>query len=65
MLKPLRPRIGRSSPVEAREREVGLRLDADGREHVHAACAGGGVVEESRLADSRLAADHQRSALAG
>jgi hypothetical protein len=42
--------------------EADLRLRLDGREtgHLHPAGLGDSVVEQRRLADSRLAAQHQR-----
>ena len=50
--------------VQSREGELGLRLDARGREHASAqgARTAARVVQQRRLPDPRFPADHQRSA---
>src|SRR5262249_61233412 len=51
--------------VEARERELGLGLDAERAQHAHAVRALLAVREERALAHARLAAHDEGSALPG
>jgi len=49
--------------VERGEWQLGFRLDAACRQHVHAARAVAGILEEGRLPDAGLAAQHEGAAL--
>lgn len=48
--------------MEARERQLGFRLDATRVQHPHPLCALLCEMKESALADARLAAQHECSA---
>ena len=56
------PQRGTQQLVQGGERQLGLGLDATGAEHVHVARAGARVLEQDRLADTRLAAQRERAA---
>ncbi len=51
--------------VQAGERKLRLRLDPGGPQHPQAGGVLGRVVEQGRLADAGLAAEHERRAGAG
>jgi hypothetical protein len=51
--------------VDPRERQLGLRLDADAGEHAHPLRAPNRVREQRRLADPRLAAEDEGAAARG
>ena len=61
-LEPVEQR--RTQLVQPRERELHLGLDADRVEHPAARRPLGHVLQQRRLADARLAAQHERLALA-
>ena len=49
-------------PVQAREGELGLRLDPACHEHLHVGRPVASVGEQRRLADARAAPQHERAA---
>ncbi len=51
-------------PEQPRERQIGFRLHPADPEHHHPRRPAGGVLQQRRLADSSLAANHQRPTLA-
>jgi hypothetical protein len=54
----------RAQLLQSGERQLHLRLDAGRARHPAAGRLAGGVVQQGRLADARLAGHHQRPALA-
>jgi len=54
---------GGAQLMQARERELHLRLEARGAGDPQIACGPGGVLEQRSLADPGFAADHEHAAV--